>query len=63
MLRTSIEAEGYHLAALNSERSEMLAEMESRLLPLRRLRRWLTHPLTVALLESYALRRKRAKQA
>ena len=42
-----------------------LAALERRelLRPYRRVRRWVTHPLTVALVESWARRRTRAREA
>lgn len=41
------------------------AELERAMLlrPVRRVRRWLGHPLTIALLESYARRRDRGREA
>ena len=53
-LLTGISAVELQLAAL--ERHELLR-------PWRRARRWLLHPLTIAVLESWARRRKRAQEA
>jgi hypothetical protein len=53
-LLSGISAMELQLAAL--ERHELLR-------PWRRARRWLLHPLTIAVVESWARRRKRAQQA
>ena len=53
-LLLGISATELQLAAL--ERRQLLR-------PYRRVRRWITHPLTVALAESWARRRTRAREA
>jgi hypothetical protein len=53
-LLLGISATELQLAAL--ERNQLLR-------PYRRVRRWVTHPLTVALAESWARRRTRAREA
>ena len=46
------------LARLFEERRMTMAEIDGRLSPYRGARRWLTHPLTIALWESYRRRRQ-----
>lgn len=46
-----------------AEHSQLAAEQEALLRPLRALQRVVTHPLVVALFESYRLRRRRAREA
>ena len=46
-----------------AERDELMAEQAVLARPFGTLRRWGTHPLALALLESYRLRRRRARQA
>lgn len=53
-------------ALVASSRESLVAsasERERLMRPYTRVRRWLTHPLTVALIESYARRRERAREA
>ena len=54
--RESVTAEVWTLREHELERAVLLR-------PVRRVRRVLTHPLTIALLESYARRRERAREA
>lgn len=45
------------------ERERLLASLEASARPLRRVTRVATHPLVLALLESYRMRRRRAREA
>ena len=47
------------LALLVEERRMTMAEIDGLLIPYRRVNRWLSHPLTIALWESYRRRRQR----
>ncbi len=46
-----------------AERDELMAEQAVLVRPLRKIRRVVAHPLTLALLDSYRLRRRRAREA
>lgn len=56
MYRQQIEAQA-------RERDRLLIEQEAAARPLRRVMRWATHPLVVALFESYRRRRRRPQEA
>jgi len=67
--RALLETQGlvytYRLVGEVSAMELRLAALERRelLRPWRRVRRWVLHPLTIALLESWARRRQRAREA
>lgn len=58
VLDATLATEFGALARLFEERRMTIAEIDSRLSPYRRWKRWLTHPLTIAVWESYRRRRK-----
>lgn len=64
-LRTVRLAAAYRLVLGISAMELQLAALQRHQLlrPYRRVRRWVTHPLTVALAESWARRRTRAREA
>ncbi len=64
-LQTLELAQAYRLVFAISAMQLQLAALERNQLlrPYRRVRRWLTHPLTVALMESWARRRTRVREA